>query len=336
MVAAGLSVCIYLNVFAYVLSGKSWRNGEAAIYSEGSADPYWNNAFVQAMQYWNLLSNFAFTNVNGYADPCEEPLFGGADTGWEFRYDNCGAAFGRGTLAVNFMWSSGNRILQAGTVFNANQVWDVHSGSNGNYNDFRRVAAHELGHALGLDHENVKTALMNPYYSDGIETPQTDDINGLKAIYGEATATASAPVYRFWNRLTGHHFFTINLVEKNHLVCCNSNMDYEGIAWYAYPNQEPNTVPVYRFYSDWLGYHFYTAAEAEKEHLVCCDQSWRLEGIGWYVYPDQQPNTIPVYRFYNSTLPGHFYTAGASEKDYLICCNPVWDYEGVAYFTLSQ
>jgi len=334
IVVAGLSVCLHFNVFAFMLSGESWQNGEATIYSEGSSDPYWNDAFVQAMQYWSILPNFTYHNVNGYADPCANPFINGGETGWEFRYDNCGVTFGRSTLAVNLSWTDGNRIIQAGTVFNANQLWDVHNGSSRIYYDFRRVAAHELGHALGLGHETVQTALMNPFYSGNIETPQADDINGIKAIYG--SSTASVPVYRFWNLLSGRHFYTMNQEEKNNLICCAPNMSFEGIAWYAYPNQQSNTVPVYRFYSDTLGYHFYTAGEAEKERLICCDPTWHYEGVAWYVYPDQAPNTIPVYRFYNSALPGHFYTAGESEKDHLGCCDPSWNYEGVAYFTLSQ
>jgi len=334
ILAIGLAVGLHYNVFAYVLSGESWPNSEASIYSTGSSDSYFNNAFVQAMNSWNNLSNFTFHNLSGYADPCANPFISVRETGWEFRYDDCDAAFGRGTLAVNYSWTIGNEIIQAGTVFNANQLWDVHNGSSPIYYDFRRVAAHELGHALGLGHETIRTALMNPFYSNNIETPLTDDINGLKAIYG--SATASVPVYRFLNSLSGRHFYTINQEEKNNLICCDPNMDFEGIAWYAYPNQQLNTVPVYRFYSDTLGYHFYTAGEAEKERLICCDPTWRYEGIAWYVYPDQEPNTIPVYRFYNSALPGHFYTAGASEKDYLSCCDPSWNYEGVAYFTLSQ
>ncbi|MHC4269920.1 MAG: matrixin family metalloprotease [Planctomycetota bacterium] len=68
-------------------------------------------------------------------------------------------------------------------MFNTAFTWDVHNGSGPNI-DFKRVATHELGHALGLDHDNTFPALMNTTYSQNIETPQTDDINGLRAIYG--------------------------------------------------------------------------------------------------------------------------------------------------------
>jgi len=180
-----LASCLCCEVFAYVLSGSSWPDSEATIYSTGSSDSYWNNAFVQAMNNWNNLSNFTYKNASGYRDPCANPNNYGPPwyTGWEWSYDNCGVAFGTGVLAVNTSWTTGSTITQAGTVFNANLSWDVHSGYSADYYDFRRVATHELGHALGLKHANT-SALMNSTYSESIEIPQTDDINGLRAIYG--------------------------------------------------------------------------------------------------------------------------------------------------------
>ena len=66
--------------------------------------------------------------------------------------------------------------------------------------DLFTVAAHEFGHALGLDHtqeSNCPAALMCSRYRAGtaLDGPQADDIAGLVAIYGgngpEPTATPS-------------------------------------------------------------------------------------------------------------------------------------------------
>lgn len=55
--------------------------------------------------------------------------------------------------------------------------------------DFIGVAAHEVGHSLGLAHTNNIGVLMNPV-TVGIFEPQDDDIRGARQIYGEANDAA--------------------------------------------------------------------------------------------------------------------------------------------------
>lgn len=53
--------------------------------------------------------------------------------------------------------------------------------------DLVTVAAHEIGHALGLDHSNVTCALMNPFYTGSHRYLSQDDIDGIQSIYGNRT-----------------------------------------------------------------------------------------------------------------------------------------------------
>lgn len=59
---------------------------------------------------------------------------------------------------------------------------------------YGNVDKHEKGHAFGLDHSRVSSALMAPYYSPAISKPQNnDDVSRIVALYGAATGTPTPP-----------------------------------------------------------------------------------------------------------------------------------------------
>ncbi|MGB5441799.1 MAG: thrombospondin type 3 repeat-containing protein, partial [Gammaproteobacteria bacterium] len=83
---------------------------------------------------------------------------------------------------VQYTWSSGTSRTKNGTIFNNNEEWDLYSGSWTGIPEFKRVAVHELGHGLGLEHPGDSSAIMWPVSGD-VEVPQGDDIQGAAAVY---------------------------------------------------------------------------------------------------------------------------------------------------------
>jgi len=59
--------------------------------------------------------------------------------------------------------------------------------------DLETVAAHEIGHTLGLAHSDDPQALMYPSYSGPHRFLSQDDIAGIQAIYGASSAQDPAP-----------------------------------------------------------------------------------------------------------------------------------------------
>jgi hypothetical protein len=168
---------------AYSLEGPSWPNGKtnfSYIVPGAPGNPY-TAALKQAMADWTAVTPFIYVPVERSSDPCNVH----APNGAAFATSMCGQAFGSTTLAVTMYSFTGKRFTHAGTVFNSNKPFNVYHGRlKRTIYDFRRVAVHELGHGLGLAHENRLgvPAIMQPVIGN-IEKPTADDIAGVKALY---------------------------------------------------------------------------------------------------------------------------------------------------------
>ncbi len=158
---------------------------------DGATD--WNTVVESALNDWNApISRSKLTVVRNSTATVTN---GNRINNVVFRPDVFGTAFDSRTLAVTagFINRATARFTEQDIVFNANLTWNSYRGAlRGNTRDLRRVALHELGHVLGLDHPDeavppqTVAAIMNSTVSN-IETLMDDDITGVKSLYGTAT-----------------------------------------------------------------------------------------------------------------------------------------------------
>lgn len=141
-------------------------------------------------------------------------------------------------------------------------------------------------------------------------------------------------VARFYNTLTGTHFYTISASEKTTVKTYYPQFNFESEPFKASVQPVAGLNPVHRFYNLNLGVYFYTISEPERAWVVANLPQMRYEGIAWYAQPGSGAGTIPLFRFYNNQKGVHFYTVSVAERDSVIATLPQMTYEGAAYYVL--
>ena len=92
----------------------------------------------------------------------------------------CGTPFdGKGNVLAHAFYPQDGRIH-----FDEDEIFRGALGSNFVGQSLIQVAVHEIGHALGLGHSDVKGAVMWPTASKGRVKLHQDDIDGIRKLYG--------------------------------------------------------------------------------------------------------------------------------------------------------
>lgn len=87
-------------------------------------------------------------------------------------------------------------IRKAAICFNPTLPWETGFDGDTRTPDIRYVAAHEIGHVLGLDHAWGTDKLMDFNYRETVRAPQRDDLAGAVFLYGRSLATQPQIVRR--------------------------------------------------------------------------------------------------------------------------------------------
>ncbi len=151
----------------------------------------WQREILRAAQVWAQVTNlnFALVNDNGAASGGGDYQQGDPGLG-DIRvgaYSSAGSNLGSAMMPP----PANNYSVAGDFTLNASQPWVINQ--TGGY-DLFTVAAHEIGHTLGLYHSAVSAAEEYSFYSAVKPTLRSDDIAGIRAIYSGGLGR-SADIY---------------------------------------------------------------------------------------------------------------------------------------------
>lgn len=186
--------------FAVIQPQRLWANGTVTMHLQlGSGSgtlldgaTSWGSVMESALSIWN--ANISRVQFGVVRDSTAAQGDGTGTNNIFFTNNIFGDPFGSSTLAVATGWSRSGVKIESDILFNTAFSWNSYRGSlRSGVQDFRRVAIHESGHTLGLDHPDEAgqsvSAIMNAFVS-AIDTLTSDDISGAQSLYGALGLTA--------------------------------------------------------------------------------------------------------------------------------------------------
>ncbi|MFN2474974.1 MAG: matrixin family metalloprotease [Chthoniobacterales bacterium] len=207
-----LLVCCSLvhSALAYVYEGQTWPQGSTVTMqlslggNQTLIDGFtsFNQSAEDALALWNQkLARLQFGVVR---NSTVVPTDGDRRNSVFFSDRVFKMTFGPSTLATTLRTYDTSTMItsEADVVFNTAKSFNSYRGplqnasSGGTLHDLHRVAIHEFGHVLGLDHPDEHSqsvdAIMNSFESD-VDALRPDDINGGQSLYGAAASSTPAP-----------------------------------------------------------------------------------------------------------------------------------------------
>jgi hypothetical protein len=158
----------------------------------------------------------------------------------------------------------------------------------------------------------------------------------------QGTSTLNLPTERFWDFVTGSHFYTANPQEISDRRTNTTRYRDEGVEFIVPAAGTLGTQNVRRFLNTVSGTYFYTIDPASMDFVRRLPQ-FKDDGDAFAAYSTQVTGTIPLYRFANldaesrdSRAITHFYTSDSANRQRVIDTLPNFRNENVGFYVFPS
>ncbi|BAZ44205.1 hypothetical protein NIES4102_12120 [Chondrocystis sp. NIES-4102] len=159
--------------------------------------------------------------------------------------------------------TSNNKGLQLGHIhrfYQQEKGFHLYTSDN---NEVNTIKGKSLTGELKYKYESEKFSVLT----------SNKDITG-------ATIAGAEEVYRFFNKDTGAHIYTMDEAERQNIYDNLKNYQYEGIKFYAFETAQADlgTIPVYRMYNSESKSHLFTSDANEINYIQNNLPNFSMEG----------------------------------------------------------
>ncbi|GIV36398.1 MAG: hypothetical protein KatS3mg032_0777 [Cyclobacteriaceae bacterium] len=202
----------------FVPIGTTWDHRVITFFFQNGTDDIAGNNEQQAIRdafaLWSAQTDLYFLEVCTAANADMVFLWGA------FNHGDAGPFDGEGGVLAHTLGGPPPNSFgdQAGDIhFDESETWTLDNRPNNEQPiDLVTVAAHEIGHALGLDHTTVSGSLMLSNYTGSHRFLGSDDIAGIRSLYG--VPQANIPIAGGNILCTANSNYTLNSIPANTTV----------------------------------------------------------------------------------------------------------------------
>lgn len=150
------------------VQGVRWNQASATVYIDPNINDTFKQAYQEAIANWNQTGAFSFEIVDNERD---------ADIVTTEMNDSSVSAAGEAQSQTNLLT---NRFMSVHVRLNAYYLLNPRFGYS--YERIVNTAEHELGHAIGLDHNEEESVMQS---AGSFYNIQAQDIAAVQALYQE-------------------------------------------------------------------------------------------------------------------------------------------------------